>query len=210
MYNPKLFTAITGGQLKQVETLLEEGNDPNERNADGFAPLHLTCIYPDVDIIKILLKKGARIDNRCNAGRTALHMLSTFPNDKTFDCINTLISNGANVNEQDSYGRIPLHYAAQWRSINTVKLLIDEGSSVTMMDNYNITPYDFAKSSHEENPGSPDRLEIKNYIEKIYKKEILINLLLCIRTFSEDSVFYKDSLPLDLFKTVMVFVLKFS
>ena len=47
---------------------------------------------------------------------------------------NLLISHGANVNESDTYGKIALHYAAEYNRKELAELLISHGANINEKD----------------------------------------------------------------------------
>lgn len=53
---------------------------------------------------------------------------------RSVDCLDLLVSNGANFNLMDGIGRIPLHYAASQGHYPCVFTLVGLGSSVNMCD----------------------------------------------------------------------------
>lgn len=66
-----LCTAIVKGDLVTVKKFLEYGSDVNE-TSNGVTPLMLAARYNRVDIIVILLEKGAKVGTKDNRGYTAL------------------------------------------------------------------------------------------------------------------------------------------
>ncbi len=54
------------------------------------------------------------------------------------------IANGVSVNEPDSWGIYPLHYAAEKGHLEIAKLLIENGASVHVLDVREYTPLHFA------------------------------------------------------------------
>lgn len=55
--------------IEMAELLLDSGADPNARNDEGIAPLHLAA-YPEM--VELLVRRGADIDARTRDGRTPL------------------------------------------------------------------------------------------------------------------------------------------
>lgn len=69
-----LFEAAAVGALERVAALLDE--DPADVRAfspDGFTALHLAAGFGRVDVVALLLARGAVVDARTAAGWTALH-----------------------------------------------------------------------------------------------------------------------------------------
>lgn len=66
-----LCNAIVKGDLATVKKFIEYGSDVNE-SINGTTPLMLAARYNKVEIIKILLEKGAKLDAKDERGFTAL------------------------------------------------------------------------------------------------------------------------------------------
>ena len=58
--------------------------------------------------------------------------------------VESLISkNKNNINNQDRYGRTPLHYSIYYQYTNLVKLLLEKNADIYLKDNMKISPYDY-------------------------------------------------------------------
>ena len=68
--NSPLCSAIAKGDVEAVKTFVEYGADVNE-TSNGITPLMYAARYNRVEIIKILLSKGARKDVKDDKGFTA-------------------------------------------------------------------------------------------------------------------------------------------
>jgi ankyrin repeat protein len=66
-----LCNAIAKGDLDTVKKFIEYGSDVNETK-NGTTPLMLAARYNRVEIIKLLLEKGARVETKDDRGFTAL------------------------------------------------------------------------------------------------------------------------------------------
>jgi ankyrin repeat protein len=70
--NPSpLGIAISKGDIESVKKFIEYGIDVNEKS-NGLSPLMVAARYNKVDIMKILIANGARIDAKDENGFTAL------------------------------------------------------------------------------------------------------------------------------------------
>lgn len=63
--------AIVKGDLETVTKLIELGSDVNKKS-NGMTPLMYAARYNRTDIMKVLIKKGAKIKTRDSKGYTAL------------------------------------------------------------------------------------------------------------------------------------------
>lgn len=66
-----LCNAIAKGDVEAVKKFIEYGSDVNEAR-NGVTPLMLAARYNKVDILKLLLEKGARLNDKDDKGFTAL------------------------------------------------------------------------------------------------------------------------------------------
>ena len=84
-----------------------------------------------LDVIKLLIERGANVNLRSCDGETALHIASSF---QLYDAAKILIENGASVNIIDDNNSTPLHRAIYNQNKNDiyyklVKLLIINGAN---------------------------------------------------------------------------------
>ncbi|UOG17578.1 ankyrin repeat domain-containing protein [Acinetobacter sp. PK01] len=52
------------GDFEQVEQLLLDGADPNQTDEEGYSALQAAAENDHLDVVKLLVSKGARIDYR--------------------------------------------------------------------------------------------------------------------------------------------------
>ena len=73
---PLLSLAIRCGQQQMVRLLIQHGADVNKFHesgvggAEGSYPLHAAVFHGQLDILSILLKSGAKMDQKCRRGLT--------------------------------------------------------------------------------------------------------------------------------------------
>ena len=103
-----LHVAAKHGHGELIGPLLSAGADPTLQDVQGNNPLHLCARFGFVECCRKLV---AGIDINCvnNDKRTALH-LSAFKGD--IDSLDFLMASHADINMEDRFGRLPLHYAA--------------------------------------------------------------------------------------------------
>jgi len=136
----------------QLEKLLSANIDINVQDKYGIVPLHNATQVGHVDIAKLLIAQGARLDIKDNAGRVPLHYAAGAGSNgealsaSMLGIIRILLDNGADINAQDNTGLTPLYYAADRRSKDIVQLLIDNGADIDIVDNRGHIPYHWIQS----------------------------------------------------------------
>ncbi|XP_071572809.1 uncharacterized protein [Temnothorax nylanderi] len=138
-----LHYAAENDQLEVAKYLIAQGADVNAEDVNGLTPMHIAANFGYKDFIKVLLKNGAVYNAVDNSDEKPLE----YSNDN--DIINLLtltgklfeavkrndsskvenyIKAGAVVNARDADGFTPLHYAAKFRCLEIVKLLLSNGA----------------------------------------------------------------------------------
>jgi ankyrin repeat protein len=91
--------------------------------------LHHASITGNVDVVKLLLENGAKLDVKENKGMRPLHYAAY--NGKT-DIVNLLMRCGSNSNEPTFNGDTPLHLASQCGHADIVYQLLNFGADVRL------------------------------------------------------------------------------
>lgn len=95
-----LGVAILRGRRELALWLLDHGADPKGALL-GLPPLHAAAVRGDVILAKALLAKGAAVDTRARADKTALHFAATYGRDEV---ANLLVERGADRKAKDADG----------------------------------------------------------------------------------------------------------
>jgi ankyrin repeat protein len=149
----QLFKAVSEGNKESVTKLLDKGIDVNCRDIEGNTPLIIATRVKNIDLVEILLEKGANFNLANNdklsamwyaIGQGSLDIVKIFHSYGEalnqninglsyfylalhrghFDIADYLIENGANINKQEETGLSPLMIACEERRIDIVKYLI--------------------------------------------------------------------------------------
>jgi hypothetical protein len=95
-----------------VQALIDGGVDPSYANGVGQTALHVACLWGNIDVAKVLVKAGAKV-NAVNgfSGAAPLHCAAT-ENDRgnkegRKECIKLLMTAGADPNLRDMRGETP-------------------------------------------------------------------------------------------------------
>jgi ankyrin repeat protein len=115
-------TAIPA-QQHEVETAPAE---------DGKTALHIAAQDDETEVVKLLLDKGANINQQDNNGKTALHIAAQYGETKV---VELLLDRNANIDQQDNNGKTALHIAAECGETEVVKLLLDRNANIDQPDN---------------------------------------------------------------------------
>jgi ankyrin repeat protein len=107
----------------------------------GHTSLTLAVLGGDVEIVKLLINKGADVNKPNLTGDSALH-LATLKGNAAM--VELLINKGAGLNILNSKGDHALHLAAGEGNAAIVKLLIDKGVTVDIKDSKGNTALHFA------------------------------------------------------------------
>jgi len=148
---PWLQNAVAGGQLATVEAWLDAGGDPESRElSHNFTMLHIAGEKRQLEMVDLLLRRGADIDARTVRGDGvqgggALEMAAMNGHD---DVLALLIERGANVNRHSLNGYTPLMAATFVGHLHIIKVLLRAGASTEARDDYGMTALMHAESRH--------------------------------------------------------------
>ncbi len=125
---PDFFEACALGRRERAAEIL--ARDPklvHEYSADGFSPLGLAVFFGHVDIARLLVERGADVDQ---PSRNALRVapLHSAVASGTLELVELLLSNGARPDCTESADATPLHSAAGHGSREMVDRLLASGA----------------------------------------------------------------------------------
>jgi ankyrin repeat protein len=142
--NIALHTAVKKNDIKAVLTALENDGNPNFASSKDIRPILFDSIQQDskdgMMCTKALLSRGANTDfnliSNCNS---VLHEAASLGSKSQCEILleheeNDIVKDKPLINRENSYGNTPLFSAVRNGSIETVKLLLDNGADVNHMN----------------------------------------------------------------------------
>jgi len=150
--NPALFEATFAGDVAKVESILNNGANPNVSNANGMTSLMYASMGRqadtvgqrssfnsscNIDVMRLLLQRGANPNAAADNGYTAIIAAAGTSN---IECIKLLLNAGANVNVKTKQGSTALREATLHGQLKTVVLLIQAGAHLDDTDENGRTP----------------------------------------------------------------------
>ena len=142
-------TSVTRIQCTIAQLLLSAGADVNAEDILGFRVLHRACTAPiHLDFIKILIEKGALVNERSGYGLSPLSCAAAIglrSSKKIAAAIKSpeigafLIDQGADLNNRDSDGDTPLFQALYDGTSSFAEMLLSKGADYTIVNNSGYT-----------------------------------------------------------------------
>lgn len=113
--------------------LIERGQDVNWMTEAGIGPLEVACRWKKIEIVKLLLAKGAETNPKGCNGNYPIHgaLLNNLNTpDESVEILKLLISHGADVNALSKYDEPALFPALD--NLKLVKLLVENGADIEL------------------------------------------------------------------------------
>jgi ankyrin repeat protein len=125
-------------RLTRVDVLAGNGQDKNQ-----LTPLHLASLYGWVEMVRVLLDRGALANSEDNLGQTPLHMVSQgayISQDDGVHIAQLLLKHGADVNAQDNNHATPSDLASHHGKLDIESLLLRYGEKANAKVDQGPTP----------------------------------------------------------------------
>lgn len=136
--------AIAKGDPVDVENHLLLGADVNEKNKQGWTPLHFATVRGRTGCAEVLIAAGAELNPKTGTEKTPLH----FAADRGYlEIVERLVEHGADRAAKDDEGWTPLHYAAEKDHVDLAAYLIRQGAAVDAISRRGGTPLHEASAS---------------------------------------------------------------
>jgi len=140
------------GNTNMAMLLLSKGADPNlpgqtDNTGHTWTPLMTAANSGHLEIMKLLITRGARLEETNNHGDTALLEAAKR---EVPDSIKLLLEKGANVNARGPFGHTALIYAGYNGQVENIRLLLAAGADP------------LASATDSSNPASNSRYTAAN------------------------------------------------
>ncbi|KAI1334222.1 hypothetical protein F5Y15DRAFT_297117 [Xylariaceae sp. FL0016] len=138
-----LHLAAFFGLLPLAKVMIDEESVPIDSGSYTITSALMTAaMYGQEQIVRLLLDKGANLENRDKYGNTSLSIAAKHGQEQI---VRLLLDKGANLENRDEYGKTLLSIAAMFGKEQTVRLLLDKGANLENRDKYGDTPLSIAQ-----------------------------------------------------------------
>jgi ankyrin repeat protein len=128
-YSSPLHRAVADDDLEKARDLINKGANVNgkDENYDKITPLFVAVENANVEMVRLLLEFGAKVNAREGQKQTPLMHLD---DDATPELVDLLIRYGAEIDLIDKEGNSALILAAEGATPEVIRALIDAGADV--------------------------------------------------------------------------------
>ncbi|KAI1899750.1 hypothetical protein AGOR_G00064970 [Albula goreensis] len=143
----ELRDAVKSGDYLAVKLALSSKEDYNldQEDSSGMSLTMLAAAGGQDDILRLLIKKGVKVNGRQKNGTTALMHAA----EKNFlSTVAILLEAGAYVNAQTLGGETALMKACKRGNVDVVRLLLEHGADCNILSKHQINALHFAKLSN--------------------------------------------------------------
>lgn len=131
-----------------VEILLDSRVPIDESTEKGWTPLNYSAFDGHMDMVKLLIKKGADVNKNCDGVFPLIQAAQCEVYDNE-DLIDLLISNGADVNTADFSGHTALTAACLNNCGKVINLLIRKGADINVVTKYGTTAFSELRANYK-------------------------------------------------------------
>ncbi|XP_005095905.1 serine/threonine-protein phosphatase 6 regulatory ankyrin repeat subunit C [Aplysia californica] len=119
-----IHVAAFNGDVDILGVLLKAGADPNVATKSHVTALINASVCGSLEITRLLIEKGARVDERAEDGWTPLMFFAQTGNSKCMEMI--LAKSKADIDSEEEKGNTALHIAVSNGKVDAVKMLLDK------------------------------------------------------------------------------------
>ena len=128
--------AVFKNHILIAKLLLQNGADVNMGHGGTIfnTPLHVAAGFGCLEMVEMLIRKGAEIEAKDYLARTPLHLAND-------EITKILIQMGAKLDAKDNRGDTPIHTATNpWNDSSKVLMLLRYGASLKIRNQDGLTP----------------------------------------------------------------------
>jgi ankyrin repeat protein len=172
---PILHCAVRKNDVNNFLMLIRHGADINVKDEKGMNAIHNLAYNDDYFWREMNEKELGALVKRNLLNKTNMNLIFSNPTYghnfiyKQQLMLDILVSNNANINEQDINGNTPLHIAAKDGGMKVLRSLIEAGAKLNITNKEGLTPVSIAIQEfdkHSRAPGSKTNLEMANFLIK--------------------------------------------
>src|ERR1035437_139850 len=160
----EMMHAIVQDKPGDVKTLLDQGQ-ALEAKQNGQTALHIAAMNGKVDILTVLIARGASVNVQDENGITPLMLAAR---DGRLEAVQALIAQGAKIPVQDKLGENALHIAAAHGKKDVVSALLDRGADIRSTTNTGLNALVFALNRIAQPGASKSDTELVQFIKFKY------------------------------------------
>ncbi len=137
-----LHQMVIAGDIEMVEKCFAAGADPKKRDCFGLLPFHLAIVFGHTKLLQnmapVMRAFGQSVHTQENScGLSPVHLAAIFNRPKILEW---LLDQGADADDKDDFGGLPIHKAAYVGSLGCVQVLVNRRAFVKAEDIDGNTP----------------------------------------------------------------------
>ena len=160
----EMVRAIVQDKPGDVKNLLDQG-EALDAKQNGQTALHYAAMGGKVDIVTILIARGANVNVQDEQGITPLMLAAK---EGRMDAIQALIAQGAKLDAQDKLGENALHIAAAHGRKDAVGALLDRGANIRATTNAGLNALVFALNRIAQPGANKNDSDLVTFIRSKY------------------------------------------
>ena len=149
LYDTQLHAPLHEGHVQACRLLSQYSGYVDVRDFQGRTTLHLAASGGHLQVVQMLLERGADINARNNADETPLYETLEYINyklaDRYLDVMRVLLEHGADIDTQNNAQWAPLHRASYYGSLQATRVLLEHNANVQLRNNKGRTALHYAR-----------------------------------------------------------------